>query len=588
MKKISLILLVIGILLLSGYVYLRSALRTPGFQPHQPHDEKTSPKPAESALDLRPLFIKKLQEIVKLGSGGLYDLSIHEVEPDVLGARVTIKDAELVPDTAVLLSLQKAHKAPASVYRIHLGALTLEGLGLKDILDKKRIDLSRITVRDPQLDVYSTGQHNKTNDEEQPGTLYQRIREKLEHLGIDSIRIDGGRLVHHNVAKRKMESLNQITVRLSDILMDSSTQYDKKRFLFARQALLSIKDYSMPSRDGMYDLHIASVEVAATRSELRAKNISWRPRLGKKEFGRKLGFMKERYELFIPELHLTDMDWWDLVNREKFIARKASIRKARFSIYLDRSLPPDGIHLNTFPSQLLMKLPSILNISRVDCHDLEVVYEEFNPTSGQTGKFYVDHLNGTILNLTNIPGAIQKNHLATVKANGLFLGRIPARVTFRFDLARYRKGVFTADAHISHFPDTAINSVTTPLGLFRMKEGMVDSIQVQEAGNETGATGKVLLLYRDLKIVPLEKDKHTPGGLNPRHFSGFVANEFILKHENPRPGETPREGAAAFTRDPRGSFMNLFWKTALTGILRTVGAPQRLAKSPPVTGAKQP
>ena len=126
MKKITIIILIIGVIVLSAYMYLRHSVATPGFKPAVAKTPAATPKKAESVADLRPLFISKLQQLVKAGTGGLYNLSIHEVEPDVLNASVTINRAELIPDSAVLLQLKKSGQLPAQVFSVMLGRLKIE------------------------------------------------------------------------------------------------------------------------------------------------------------------------------------------------------------------------------------------------------------------------------------------------------------------------------------------------------------------------------------------------------------------------------------------------------------------------------
>jgi hypothetical protein len=575
MKKISIILLVLGLIILSAYMYLRHSVSTPGFKPAAAASPVNKPKKAESIADLRPLFISKLQQLVKAGSGGLYNLSIHEVEPDVLNATVSINNAELVPDSAVLEQLRNSGQLPSQVFKISLGRLKIEGLGLQDFLDTKNLDLKSIKISAPSIHVYpgaSSGPGKKAP------TLYQGLKEKLEHLGIDLILIDGGKLVIHQANGKVSSSLGGIQVRLGDLLMDSTTQYDKKRFLFAKKAELSMKNYKTSSKDGMYDMAISEIIVKPNQSSLSANHISLKPRWGKKEFAKKQGVMKERYELSIPALHMQNIDWWNLVNQQKIFADEAEISNARFSIYFDRSVPPGKPKLNSFPSQLVMKMPVLIHIARLKCSNMDLQYEEYNPFSERTGNVHITRLNGEVQNLTNVPSVIQNNKQTTVIANGLILGNVPAKLTLHFDMAQYKKGAFTADINVKDFDGSLIKPISEPLGLFRLKSGNVQSITAHQEGDQAGATGKTLILYKDLKITPLEKGKGDDDSLNKKHVTALVANAFIIKNDNPTGKEAARNPVTSFTRDPHGSFFNLIWKTLLTGILKTTGAPEKLAK----------
>ena len=575
MKKISIIILIIGAVIVSAYVYLRHSISTPGFEPTAAASPINTPKKAESVADLRPLFIAKLQEMVKAGSGGLYNLSIHKVEPDILNASVIIKNAELVPDTAVLLQLKKQDKLPSQVYRIMLGYLKIEGLGLQDFLNTKKLDLKSISISAPSIDIYP-GSSN--DDNTQNPTLYEGLKEKLEHLSIDHININGGKLVLHQPNGSIRSSLGDIQVRLSDLLMDSTTQYDKARFLFAKNAELSLKNYHTSTADKMYDMVVNEISVHPTRSSLDAHHITFSPRLNKKAFAKQQGVMKERYDLSIPEMHMQGINWWDVINKKKILAKEAEISNARFSIYLDRSLPLAKPRLNSFPSQLIMKLPVQVYIDRLKCNNLDLQYEEYNPFSERTGNVRFNHINGEVRNLTNMPSVIKQKKETTVKANGMLLGKVSASLTLHFDMSQYKSGAFRAAINVKGFDGNMITPLSEPLGLFRLKSGSVQSIKAQEQGNQTGATGKTLILYKDLKIIPLEKGKGADSSLNKKHITGFFANAFVIKNDNPSGNEAPRSPETSFTRDPHGSFFNLIWKTLLTGILKTTGAPEKLAQ----------
>jgi hypothetical protein len=51
----------------------------------------------------------------------------------------------------------------------------------------------------------------------------------------------------------------------------------------------------------------------------------------------------------------------------------------------------------------------------------------------------------------------------------------------------------------------------------------------------------------------------------------------VLKKDNPKKGKAPRKVQAQFERMPTKGFMALVWKTILVGILKAVGAPEKMA-----------
>ena len=575
MKKISVIFLIIGVLVVSAYVYIRHSLATPGFDPPPAKQVATAPtKPAESPLDLKPKLVEKLQQLVKQGSNGLYNLFVHELNPDILNSTVSITKASLVPDTAAMKRLKLSGDLPEQVFKIETDAIQINGLGLKDILSKDVIDVKSISIIRPTIDVYSTkaGSGKKSHQ-----TLYQRLMSQMKHIGIGKILIEQGTLITHDPETSKSTKFNDIAVNLSDIVIDSTTQFDKNRFLFARNADLALKNYSMATPDNLYTFKVGTISVKATKKLMVAKNISLQPNYSKSEFQQHVKIQKERYDITVPTVEFKNTDWWSLLNNNQLLASSADIGKASVSIYLDCRKPVGQINMKGFPHQLLMKLPIKVNIQEMKIHDLDVSYEEFNKASNQPGKVIVSNIHATIDNLTNLPTAIEHNHLATVSATGLFMNSAPAELKLGFDLSKYQNGAFTAELNsIKGFNGQMVNPIAEPLGLLTVKRGELKELHSQIHGDNHEASGKVTLLYNDLHLTPLKKDPNNPGELKKKSVTSLIANAFVLKDENPSKEGEVRNEDASFTRHT-GTFFNLIWKTTLVGILKTIGAPTKLA-----------
>jgi hypothetical protein len=576
MKKITVIFLIIGILSVAAYFMARHFLDTPGFQAQPAKDPAAAAKPPQSPIDLRPKLIARLQELVKKGSDGLYNLSIHEAEPDILRSEITLSRISFVPDSAVLRQLEALKKAPDYVFSISAGTLRIEGIGLRDLLSKDAIDLKAIYINEPIIEVYHSKGANNGKKTDSTSTFYQRLMKQMKHIGIDRIIIQGGTFVNHNKKENKTSKFNNIAIRLSGVLIDSSTQYDRTRFLFAKQAELSMENFSQPTSNNLYDFKIGTVSVSATSRVLTAKNILLQPRYSKKEFQSKIKSMKERYAISLPSVQFRDIDWWQLLNENILQARFAEMDHLDVEVYLDRSGPAGKPQLQGFPHQLIMKLPMKLNIQTVQVNDLDVVYEEFSVLSGKTGKLFLNDLHGKISNLTNLPSAIKRNSTTTVTASGNLMNLSPVDLSLRFDLSHYRTGAFSAALETKKsFDGQKISPLSEPLGLFMVKRGELKKLSAHISGNNYKASGQVVFLYDNLHITPMKKDESKPDGLKKKSVTSFIANTFVLKEENPKNGEQ-RKADASFTRST-GTFFNLIWKTTFVGILKTIGAPEKLA-----------
>jgi hypothetical protein len=109
-----------------------------------------------------------------------------------------------------------------------------------------------------------------------------------------------------------------------------------------------------------------------------------------------------------------------------------------------------------------------------------------------------------------------------------------------------------------------------------VKRGNLKQLIAHISGDNYKGSGDVLMLYDSLHITPLKKDQHNPGDLKKKSVTSFIANTFVLKDENPSKEGQVRKENAEFTRGS-GTFFNLIWKTIFVGILKTIGAPEKLA-----------
>ena len=560
---------------ISAYIYVNYSVSTPGFTPAQARDTAVQTKPSESLLDLKPKLIEKLQQLVKQGSKGLYNLFIHEVKPHILKSTVGISNASLVPDTTAMKELEQSEKLPDEIFKIKTDSIWIDGFGVKDILSKDVIDVKAIHILQPTIEIYSKKRpYSKTS---QFKTLYQRLLNQMRHIGIGKVIVQGGTLIHHNPEKNKSSRFNDIAINLTNVIIDSTTEFDKNRFLFAKDAELTMRNYAVPTSNNLYTFKVGTISIKANRQLLVAKNILLQPHYNKQEFQQHIQTQKERFDISIPSIEFRNADWWSLINDEILQAKSAQINKADFHVYLDRRKPAGAMDMRGFPHQLIMKLPLKVNIEKLRVNDLDIVYEEFSKLSGQTGKVYADNLHGTIFNLTNLPEAIKRNHTTTVSASGIFMHVTPAYLSFHFDLANYKTGAFSAELRSGKaFNGTALNPIAESLGLFMIKRGELKELISQVSGNNEKASGEVLMLYNDLHVTPLKKDQQNPGELKKKSVTSFIANAFVLKDENPSKEGQVQKVNASFIRKS-GTFFNLVWKTTFVGILKTIGAPEKLA-----------
>ena len=522
-----------------------------------------------SSLDLRPLFVQYLRQLVANTSNDFYDLSVGEMKVDVLSSTATLHNVVLKPDKKRADSLNRLGLAPNETYVLSFQKLEVIGINLDDVITEKTMNYKLVKLTNPVFEIYQGKNSSKGPKED----FTQRFLKEMKKLSVQNLVIEGGKIIIHKAGK-KDNVLKNVSINMKDILIDSTTRDDKDRFFFAENANLSFTDYKTVIGKGGYDLTVAKVNVQVREQRVALSNLSLSLALSKEQFSNKQEFSKEFYRLSFPSVIITDVNWWNFINEEEIIAKEINVNSGKLFVYLDRSLTPRS-KVGNFPQQLLMKLPVKINIERLKVNNLDLAYEEYNPVSQQSGTIKMNNVNLNIANVSNLNE--KKPKPVTIDGTAMFMNKIPVKADFVFDRENHRSGKFTARISFDKdFDGDLVNSFAMPMGLVKIEKGVLHKLTANLKGDQLQASGDVTLAYKDLKLLLLEKDKGEKK-LDKKGVSTLFANTFVLKKDNPKKGEQLQKEQAVFKRIPEGGFFMLVWKTILTGALKTVGAPTRIA-----------
>ena len=570
-RKSVIIVAAVFLLIGGGYLYLRFGyLKTKDFKPDTSKEK--------NVLDLRPSLIAKLQQLVKDGSNGLYILSVEKLDPHLVSSKLDISGASISIDTAAMHHLDSLHLLPDDIFTFHLSTVHVDGIGIDDLISKKRIEITGINVTDPVINVFHAKRIYNADDRKSNDTLslYQKLKGQMEKISIGKINIENGTYINHDLAKKnKTTKFKDVSILINDLLIDSTTEHDNSRFLFAKHATLSTKNYSIPTTDNMYFFSAGKISISADQHTVTAMNVELKPRYNRQEFENKLAFKKDMYHFAFKKIVLNDVDWMGMINNERLVSKRAEISGGSFSDFLDRAKPATPVKTNNFPSQILMSMPFKIAVNKLDLHNIDITYEEHNPLSDQNGIVYFDNLNGTINHISNMPEEIKQHPVTDFSGTALFMHQVPMTAKFGFDLAKYKTGKFSVDITMNTMDNATINKVSEPLGLFTVKTGEMQHATGHIDGDNFRTTGNITMQYNNLHITPLKKDKEEKGKLKKKSVTSLFANILFVKNENPKDNEL-RQPNFTVERNQYSSFFNLVWKTILTGILKTIGVPVKL------------
>jgi len=273
--------------------------------------------------------------------------------------------------------------------------------------------------------------------------------------------------------------------------------------------------------------------------------------------------------MVFKEIALKNIDLGGLLNK-KIIASDLAIDNASVKIFTDLQRPQSGkSKIGNAPSRLLKKIGIPIHILRASLSHTFIEYREKEILTDSTGDVKFSESTVNINNITNMPGVIEKNNITKISFESKALTSIPIKGNFTFFMDD-KQGKFTAEGHISSFDSRVLNEVSVPMAFMRLHAGVINSMDFNFTGNDSGAQGKLVMKYNDLKVDVLKGDKKS-NGVKKKGLVSLVAN-IIVKNNNPGNGGL-REVNPHADRNVHKSFFNLVWKTIFAGMKKTIGIP---------------
>jgi hypothetical protein len=308
---------------------------------------------------------------------------------------------------------------------------------------------------------------------------------------------------------------------------------------------------------------IEKIDVSSSKELVQVHNINISPRLGKYEFGKKLGHQADWMQAHISKVELVKPDF-DKLLHQKLFADKIRISESKAYIFRDRRLPRPQKNI-PLPVDVLKALPVDIRVKTCELATSAVVYEEY-PRSGYgiTGMLKIEKLNLQLSPLINHPTSSDPAYM-TMNVEGSIMGsgitHGVVRMPLQKDKPYYVKGA------IERLELTKLNSSSENLGKIRIKSGFLDFLSFDFTMTGQRSTGKIIGAYHHLIIQQLKK--HT-SEKNVADFASFALRHAIIPlNKDASLPERKRTGKVDYQRDPTRMVSYYFLQSLLTGVKKS-------------------
>jgi len=526
---------------------------------------------------MRPAIMRELKDLVLNSTDSLYRIEFSTVNTNFLFGNASVVDVNIIPDTNIFNKLVLLQRAPNNIYEVRLKKLTIRNFHPLRFYREKKINVDQLLFEHPS--VVMINKQFEFNENRPPRPLkspYAYISKFLKEVRVKSINLRDIRFkyVNKNHAVTETDSLKNLDITLKDWLIDANSATDTTRFFLLKDVLIDLNDYGYATPDSLYHINVNEFSFKASTGQLNIKKFSVVPRYSEMDFGRAVGYAKDRFNIQMSDISLNGIDLPLYVRKQALFAREMNITNGYVSVFNNNELPSRGVErMGKFPHQLLQTLKGKLTVEKLNLSNVDLSYAEYDRDSRQKGKITFENTSGTVTNATNETRAKLKNPFMLANLSTYMMGQGKMNVHFKFDL-NAKDGAFSYDGNLTRMNGNVLNRITKPLGMVQVKSGVVQKLSFKVVANDRKANGKMDFAYKDLSIGLMKKVEGSDR-LRKQGLISMLANALVINPDNPNAKGQFISAPIYFERDPTNSFFSFVWKTLFQGIKYSVGLTPR-------------
>lgn len=482
---------------------------------------------------------------------------------------------------AVYYKMERNQVAPNNIYRIRLKELSVQRFHPFKLLFKNVLDIDLLLFDKPE--VIMINKFMAFNEDRPPRprkSPFQFIKPFVDEIRINEVSFKdaGFKYYNNNGPTATVDSVSHVNIALVDYLISSTSADDPQRFYLAGDIHISLNNYSYPTADGMYRLSLEHLNFSASTGKLNIRKLAMEPRYPEMEFGRKLGYSADRFNILMNDVNFNGLDLPLYVKKQEIMAQTMDISNGTVSVFTDNSLPKKKRdRTGRFPHQLLQKLNTRLTIQKINLNNINVSYAEFDADSRQKGVITFENTHGSISNATNAEKIKKINPFMLADLETSVMGQGTLSVHFAFNLLS-TSGAFTYSGKLGQLDGRQINRITRPLGMLAVNRAKIQSLDFNIVANEQRASGTMAFAFNDLSVSLFKKDI-SRDKLVRLGLMSFLANNLLLVKDNPSQDGKFVRAKINYVRPVTSSFFSFIWRSLFMGVKYSVGiTPERERK----------
>ena len=466
------------------------------------------------------------------------DLRLSNISYPLRGYKFHIQ--QLAIDSKKKLAVIDSLQISGENHKTTIAAIKISGFNIEDLISRKSLNTEEIVVGTTKIEMGDKARA-------------PLMAVSLKKLYVHTLRCQDAWLFYNT---RKAQCSFNLSLDVQNLGIDSF-------FTVSFGSLWGNLSNIRYANNNYHNVEVAHIELNSEKEIIQLKDLKIIPRLGKYQFGRKLGRQADWVNASISKIVIEKPNFQQLLH-QKLIAGKITIGTSRAYIFRDRRLPRSQ-KLIPLPIAYLKTLPIDIRVPALDVATSAVAYEEYPRQGyGQTGILKIVNIKARMSPLINYPLDSDPAY-TTMNVDGSIMGSGNVHGIVLMPLKRNLP--YRITGAIEKLELTRLNSSSENLGKIRIKSGFLDFLKFDFTMTDQRSTGKIIGAYHQLIIQQLKK--HTEEK-NVADFASLMLRHLIIPlNKDKSLPERKRTGLVNYQRDPSRFVSHYFLQSLLMGVKKS-------------------
>lgn len=500
-----------------------------------------------------------------------YHVDFRKVLVNVFTRSVNVYDITVKPADAALEEARHSRLA-SPVFQISVPKLKISGVSIMKAIKGKDIEVGKIILTDPDIKVYSAqGLFSKKKSSSGNKSIFSSdtiVESPVKEASLGTFEIRNAHIQAIDLSKDKtVLETSELNILVDDLWLHQAEGDTLSHVLDISDCRISLASHQMDLPGNFYSVQTGPLEISYNDKEIRLDSIQLIPAYSEKQFGKIVGKQTDRFDLKIEQILISGLEFDSLIHK-KLIIENIDINRPHADIYRDKGIPRDMKHFPKLYQTAVAGIPIYVKIGEINISEGYVRYKELPEGGSVPGMIMFDQLEVTVEGVSNDAEMIREGLAIKVDGQGLLMGKTKAKLQLHLPVGDPIER-FSFYGSTETFAVNDINPMVEPLANFRATGGTINSVSYYAMTYNDTAFGRMEVLYNDLEILILKKQKEAKREIEQNRFLSFLAGSVIHK-ANPLKDKPHRISKMLFVRDLNKGFFNYMWKTIQNGLINAI------------------